>query len=244
MSEKYYTVLEYAKLKGIDIDVTSACSHGRILTKMSKADGKTPVPVKDVDYGSVNSYPEYILDLYLQAGKLVKRMPEMPFGCYKGQPIDRVDIQYLQWFAENIDGHTALIETIKKYLETPEVAAKIQAAEEAKDKRRAKVEAKAMAMSSLRKFADFNEATLADMRTKTKWKEMGYKLMPGQYPSGQTQGCELYHRSQVEMTVALKQEEEERLKAIEVLDQIRSQQNDSFNDFVREIEEALNPETL
>ncbi len=233
MSEKYYTVLEYAQLKGIDLDVTSACSHGRILTKMSKADGKPPVPVKDVDFGSINSYPESILDLYTQAGKLVKRMTEMPFGCHKGVPIDQVDPQYLKWFVENIDGNVKLIETIKQYLQSPEVAAQAEAMEAAREQRIAKAEAKAEAIASARQFRTFNEAAVADMRSKTTWSEMGYKLQPDQLPQGKIAGTFLYHKSQVDMKASMKKEEEERLKALDVLDSIRNM------DFVSEIEESI-----
>lgn len=60
-SGKYYTVLAYACILGIELSRTQAASLGRKASKLCKSDGIKPSKVYDPRYGYVNTYPQSIL---------------------------------------------------------------------------------------------------------------------------------------------------------------------------------------
>jgi uncharacterized protein (DUF3820 family) len=41
---------------------------------------------------------------------------KMPFGKYKGQDLDDLPEGYLQWIAENVEGHAALVQEAEDQL--------------------------------------------------------------------------------------------------------------------------------
>jgi hypothetical protein len=60
----FYTVLGWSKIKSRSCDVKLASQHGRKLSKICRAAGRTTGSVKDARFGEVNTYPEDVLERY------------------------------------------------------------------------------------------------------------------------------------------------------------------------------------
>jgi hypothetical protein len=226
---KYHTIIEYAKKRGYNMDVKTACNHGRIVSQICRTEQITPVPIKDALYGKVNSYPESILDFYFNdESKLARKFVVMPFGMHRGRDIEDIDPDYLAWVVENVNGYPDLIADIKQHLATPEVAAEVVARAAAKEQKKMRAEAKAHAITKATLFVSFDDAERAGMRTKSAWSQSGYKLLPDQHPSGLVavyghhQKYEVYREDQVtpteKMKKELEKEEQERMEALKILE--------------------------
>ena len=67
-----YTVLGFARLHGLDLDVQQAAKHGRKLTRICEGLGAEIGAVTDPRFGRVNTYPEGVLADYFRSAGLLE----------------------------------------------------------------------------------------------------------------------------------------------------------------------------
>lgn len=66
-----YTVLGYARLQGMRLDIQEAAKHGKRLTEICRDLGITIEQVRDPRFGLVNTYPEEVLTGYFTTAAAV-----------------------------------------------------------------------------------------------------------------------------------------------------------------------------